>query len=203
MFNSAEEYENLLQTKDNYLSNQEKSIKKVILESIYSPQVFGFDKIYSSNSNSQIIYKESCREIIKSLISGFNGSIFMYGQTTSGKTFTMLGSPENPGVLPCSIRDVFTYLKKDDTIIESKVYCSYIEIYNEQVHDLLTNAGNLKLVENARFGVTVLGAKKVRIKTFDEGINLKDFGEENRKYRETMINEYSSRSHSIFQVVSD
>lgn len=126
----------------------------------------------------------------------------MYGQTTSGKTYTMLGSPENPGVLPCAIRDVFSYLKKDETIIETKVYCSYIEIYNEQVHDLLTNAENLKLVENQRFGVTVLGAKKVRIKNFDEGINLKDFGEENRKYRETMINEYSSRSHSIFQIVS-
>jgi hypothetical protein len=177
-------------------------MKKVILESVYSPQIFGFDKIYEKTSNSQIIYKETCRDIIKSLISGFNGSIFMYGQTTSGKTFTMLGTPENPGVLPCSVRDVFNYLKKDESIIDYKVYCSYIEIYNESVHDLLTNASNLKLVEDARLGVTVLGAKKVRIKNFDDGINLKDFGEENRKYRETMINEYSSRSHSIFQIVS-
>ena len=126
----------------------------------------------------------------------------MYGQTTSGKTFTMLGTPNNPGVLPCSIRDVFSYLKKDESIIDYKVYCSYIEIYNENVHDLLTNASNLKLVDDSRLGVTVLGAKKVRIKNFDDGINLKDFGEENRKYRETMINEYSSRSHSIFQIVS-
>ena len=125
----------------------------------------------------------------------------MYGQTTSGKTFTMLGTPENPGVLPCTIRDVFSFLNKSEEIIDSKVYCSYIEIYNESVHDLLTNASNLKLVDDNRFGVVVLGAKKVRVKNFEEGINLKDFGEENRKYRETLINEYSSRSHSIFQIV--
>lgn len=172
-----------------------------MLESVYSPQVFGFDKIYNKQCNSQLIYKEVCRDITSSVISGFNGSIFMYGQTTSGKTFTMLGSPENPGILPCAIRDIFAFIKKDQSIIDSKVYCSYIEIYNESVHDLLSNTPNLKLVEDMRFGVTVLGAKKVRIKNFDDGINLKDYGEENRKYRETMINEYSSRSHSIFQIV--
>lgn len=173
-----------------------------MLESVYSPQVFGFDKIYNKLSNSQIIYKETCRDITKSLIAGYNGSILLYGQTTSGKTYTMLGNPENPGILPCVLRDVFGFIKKDSTIIDSKVFCSYIEIYNETIHDLLTNSSNLKMVEDSKFGVIVSGSKKVRVESFEDGINLKDYGEENRRYRETLINEYSSRSHSIFQIVS-
>lgn len=128
----------------------------------------------------------------------------MYGQTTSGKTYTMLGNHENPGILPCSLRDIFKFNEESirlNKIISSKIYCSYIEIYNENIHDLLTNSSNLKLVEDAKFGVVVNGLKKVIISNFEDGINLKDFGEENRKYRETLINEYSSRSHSIFQIM--
>lgn len=129
----------------------------------------------------------------------------MYGQTTSGKTFSMLGNPENPGIIPCALRDIFS---KIHSIKQPKfnIFCSYIEIYNENVYDLLltNNAqpSNLKVVDDPKYGVSVAGCKKIRIKTFDDGINLKDYGEENRKYRETYINEYSSRSHSIFQIVS-
>ena len=197
---SSNEYNYLINTKDNLLSNKEKTLKKVVLESVYSPQIFGFDKIYDKTSNTQSIYKESCKEITKSILSGFNGSILMYGQTTSGKTFTMLGSPENPGILPCVLRDIFNSIKKDKTLINTKVLCSYIEIYNENIHDLLTNSTNLKLVEDSKFGVICSGMKKVLIQNFEDGINLKDYGEENRKYKETLINEYSSRSHSIFQI---
>jgi len=131
----------------------------------------------------------------------------MYGQTTSGKTFSMLGNPENPGIIPCSLRDVF---KKINSLKHEKsysVYCSYIEIYNENFYDLLlinsTTPTNLKVVDDPKYGVSVAGCKKIRIKSFDDGINLKDYGEENRRYRETYINEYSSRSHSIFQIVAN
>lgn len=132
-------------------------------------------------------------------MNGFNSTIFMYGQTTSGKTFTMLGSPENPGVLPCSLRDIFnTCTQSPGKYI---IYCSYTEIYNENIFDLLQkNSPALKLMEDSKFGVSVNGAKRVRIQSFDDGITLKDFGEENRKYRETLYNECSSRSHSIFRI---
>jgi hypothetical protein len=127
----------------------------------------------------------------------------MYGQTTSGKTFTMLGSPNNPGILPCVLRDIFLKIKKikkENDNIEFKVYCSYIEIYNENIHDLLTDSNFLKLIDDKKYGVIVAGAKKVIIDNFETGIEIKNFGEENRKYRETLFNEYSSRSHCIFQI---
>jgi centromeric protein E len=178
-----------------------KDVKRALIDSIYSPQKFSFDKVYSNNSNSQIIYKEMCRDVTKSVINGFNCSIFMYGQTTSGKTFTMLGSPNSPGVLPCALRDVFNYInspEKKNFIFN--VYVSYLEIYNENIHDLLTDSNYLKLVEDSKYGVIVAGAKRVKINNFEDGIGIKDFGEENRKYRETLFNEYSSRSHTIFQI---
>jgi len=91
-------------------------------------------------------------------------------------------------------------LLKENQNISYKVYCSYIEIYNENIHDLLTDSNFLKLVDDKKYGIIVAGAKKVRIENFETGIGIKDFGEENRKYRETLFNEYSSRSHSIFQI---
>ena len=144
-----------------------------------------------------------CKDVVSSALEGYNGSIFMYGQTTSGKTFTMLGSPNNPGILPCTLRDIFikiNKISKENPNINYKVFCSYIEIYNENIHDLLTDANFLKLIDDKKYGIIVAGAKKVRIENFETGIGIKDFGEENRKYRETLFNEYSSRSHSIFQI---
>ena len=184
---------------NNTKSNKE--MKKALIDSIYSPQKFSFDKVYSPNSITQNIYKDMCKDVTKSVLNGFNCSIFMYGQTTSGKTFTMLGSPNSPGILPCSLRDVFRYIENNENEnISFNVYCSYIEIYNENIHDLLTDANYLKLIDDNKYGVVVAGAKRVKINNFNDGIGIKDFGEENRKYRETLINEYSSRSHSIFQI---
>ena len=163
--------------------------------------MFTFDKIYGVDFNSQIIYKEMCRQIVRSAIDGYNGTIFMYGQTTSGKTFTMLGTPNSPGILPCTLRDIFNIIQKEKNAENYTVYCSYLEIYNENIHDLLTDSNFLKIADDNKYGVVVNGAKRVKIKTFEDGIALKDYGEENRKYRETLINEYSSRSHTIFQIV--
>lgn len=198
--NSNMKYDNSRGESYSMMSNKEKDIKKVLMDSIYSPQMFAFDKIYGQSSNSQLIYKEMCRNITKSVISGYNGTIFMYGQTTSGKTFTMLGTPNSPGILPCALRDIFNLIQKEKNPEAFSVYCSYIEIYNENLHDLLTDSNYLKLVEDSKYGVIVAGAKRIKIKSFEDGITLKDFGEENRKYRETLINEYSSRSHTIFQI---
>ena len=193
---------NVKETSSNYSGNQgrETQMRKLLMDSIYSPQQFKFDKIFTQSINSQMIYKGSCRNITKSVIDGYNGTIFMYGQTTSGKTFTMLGTPNSPGILPCAIRDIFNMIQKEENPENFSVSCSYIEIYNENIHDLLTDSNNLKLLDDNKYGVIVSGAKKIKIKNFEEGITLKDFGEENRKYRETLINEYSSRSHSIFQI---
>lgn len=133
----------------NFLSNNEnKDFKRALLDSIYLPQSFTFDKIFNENIISEHIYKDIGKPVIKSVIKGYNGNIFMYGQTTSGKTYTMLGTPNSPGIIPCSLRDIFRQIKKD-TDAEYIIYCSYIEIYNENIFDLLNNHSNcLKLFED-------------------------------------------------------
>ena len=137
---------------------------------------------------------------IKNFLKGINGSIFTYGQTTSSKTFKMLDNPKNPGILPCVLKDTFNNLNKltkENLNINYKVYCSYIEIYNENIHNLLTDASSLKLIDKNKYGIIINESKKEGIKNFEEGIQMKNIGEENRKYRDTMINEYSSHSHII------
>ena len=84
---------------------------------------------------------------------GYNGTVFMYGQTTSGKTYTMLGSPETPGILPCAVRDIFNFTKNDSEH-DYKIWISYMEIYNESINDLLVpGSGNLKVKDDPQQGV--------------------------------------------------
>ena len=103
---------------------------------------------------------------MSSALEGYNGSISICGQTTYGKAFTMLGYPNNSGILPCTLRDIFIKINKitkENQNINYKVYCSYIEICNENIHDLLTDANFLKLIDDKKYGIIVAGAKKVRI----------------------------------------
>jgi hypothetical protein len=140
--------------------------------------------------------------VIKSFIKGINGTIFVYGQTTSGKTYTMLGNVDYPGILPCSLKNLFDLLEKEkkEKNLNFNLYCSYIEIYNEIIHDLIGDSTGCKIVEDNKYGLIVPEAQKICINSFEEGVQLKDLGEEKRQYKNTIINEYSSRSHTIFQL---
>ena len=180
-------------------SLREKEAKLRYAETL-GPQSFSFDYIYGPDSTSQQIYYEVSRPIIHRVLNGFNGTIFMYGQTTSGKTYTMLGTPDYPGILPCSIREIFQTIVKD-TENEYNVWISYIEIYNEHVNDLLAPGRvNLKVKEDPKQGVVIQDVKQQQVWTFDQVILLMNYGEEHRTYRETSIHEHSSRSHTLFQV---
>jgi len=123
-------------------------------------QNFQFDDVFGPNVNTPTIYHKIARPITKAALQGFNGSVFMYGQTTSGKTYTMLGTQEVPGILPCAVRDIFTGIKNDPEH-NYTVSVSYLEIYNEQINDLLApSSQNLKIKDDPKFGVDVQGLKR-------------------------------------------
>ena len=165
-----------------------------------APQSFTFDCVYGPECSSETIYEEVCTPIVSGVLQGYNGSIFLYGQTTSGKTYTMLGVPESPGVLPCSMQSIFRAISQDSTR-DFSVWVSYLEIYNEQINDLLVPGSvNLKIKEDPKLGSVVSGIKQQQVWTFDQVILLMNYGEEQRVYKETSIHEHSSRSHTIFQV---
>lgn len=188
--------------KNNSYLQDPNSINQFLLDNIYIPQSFKFDKIFTKETTSEKIYLDMCQDIIKGFLNGINGTIFTYGQTTSGKTYTMLGNVDYPGILPCSLKNLFDLLemKKKEINFNYNLYCSYVEIYNEIIHDLIGDSTGCKIVEDNNYGLIVSDAQRVCINSFEEGVQLKDIGEEKRQYKNTIINEYSSRSHTIFQL---
>mmetsp|Transcript_26448 Transcript_26448/g.39265 ORF Transcript_26448/g.39265 Transcript_26448/m.39265 type:complete len:530 (+) Transcript_26448:153-1742(+) len=170
------------------------------------PKVFTFDSVYDGSTQQRAFYEESCFGLIESVLEGFNGTIFAYGQTGCGKTFTMQG-PNNPpemrGVIPNSFSHIFDHVKASKDV-EYLVRCSYLEIYNEVIRDLLGDQKNpLKcdLKEDPQKGIVVSNLCDVVVETEEDMDAMLNKGLANRTVGSTLMNAESSRSHSIFTIV--
>ena len=160
---------------------------------------FTFDKVFSPSSQTEEVFNTAAKEILDHAVEGYNGTIFAYGQTTSGKTHTMIGGSN--GIIPRSLDYLFKQMNCVDSI-EFKVWVSFLEIYNEVVNDLLDSRSiNLKIREDPVEGYFVAGLKQVPCHSFDEAMKVLDLGEKQRSYRATNIHEHSSRSHSVFRIL--
>jgi len=141
--------------------------------------------------------------IVDSVLEGFNGSIMAYGQTSSGKTHTMLG-PDiddelNKGIIPRMVEGIFEKFHSAPDHVEFNVRVSMIEIYNEKIRDLLDpKKNNLKIHENKERGVYVKDMTESYVGSEDEVFALLKIGNENRAIGVTDMNSQSSRSHSCF-----
>ena len=115
------------------------------------PRSFSFDNLYPDYTETLEIFNEQCKTVIEKSILGYNGCIFCYGQTGSGKTHTMHGSLKtNPGLVPISIDKIFSIIQ-ESAGKEFLIRCSYIELYNESINDLLNpNSLNLQLAEDRK-----------------------------------------------------
>lgn len=138
------------------------------------------------------IYNTGIREAINELLDGINCTIFAYGQTGSGKTHTMLGTAAEPGIINLTLSDILSTTKN--------VEISYLEIYNENIIDLINNKRNIKMFNNSINKICLANVTRVKIKDIKEAIKIIDRCENNRKVGQTEYNERSSRSHTIFQV---
>ena len=129
-------------------------------------------------------------------------TIFAYGQTSTGKTYTMQGElPDNAGIIPLTLKEIFEQIKKDKDIIESQIGVSFIEIYNESINDLLDNSKvNLDLRETTNKEVIVNNLTEIKIKNHEQAFNLLMKGNESKIVASTKLNEKSSRSHCIFRL---
>uniref|UniRef100_A0A182PPG6 Kinesin motor domain-containing protein n=1 Tax=Anopheles epiroticus TaxID=199890 RepID=A0A182PPG6_9DIPT len=160
---------------------------------------FVFDHIFDETVSTRQLFDTVCRPVILSALNGINGTIFAYGQTSSGKTYTMIGNGQEPGVVPLTAREIFEQIKK---IKERQflIRVGFIEIYNEKIHDLLNTANtNLKIVENQCGDVSV-NSKECITNCAEQIIQHVDDGNKARKIGETNMNERSSRSHTIFRI---
>ncbi|XP_032080246.1 centromere-associated protein E [Thamnophis elegans] len=165
---------------------------------------FVFDRVFHSNNSTKEVYQGVAAPIIKSAVQGYNGTIFAYGQTASGKTYTILGTKDGPGILAMAINDVFnTICRIPDR--EFLLRISYMEIHNETIQDLLCSNNRKKkslvVREDINRNIYVEDLNEEVVVSPEEVISWLKKGEKNRHYGETKMNERSSRSHTIFRMI--
>nr|NP_001080954.1 centromere protein E S homeolog [Xenopus laevis]AAC60300.1 kinesin-related protein [Xenopus laevis] len=164
---------------------------------------FNFDRVFNSHESTSQIYQEIAVPIIRSALQGYNGTIFAYGQTSSGKTYTMMGTPNSLGIIPQAIQEVFKIIQEIPNR-EFLLRVSYMEIYNETVKDLLCDDRRkkpLEIREDFNRNVYVADLTEELVMVPEHVIQWIKKGEKNRHYGETKMNDHSSRSHTIFRMI--
>ncbi|GFY42046.1 centromere-associated protein E [Trichonephila inaurata madagascariensis] len=170
---------------------------------INSPSVnFNFDRVFEGQEENAKVYEEFCSPIVKSVIDGFNGTIFAYGQTSSGKTFTMLGDNNKNifGIIHFTISEIFNLIQNMPER-EFLLRVSYMEIYNETVRDLLSDENETLKLQEENGQIKVIGLKEHLIQEPEQMLQYMKEGECRRRTGETSMNERSSRSHSILRMI--
>ena len=171
------------------------------------PKSFTFDGAYDEHTQQRNFYEESCFGLVENVLEGFNGTIFAYGQTGCGKSWTMQGPPSPPelrGVIPNSFAHIFESVKASKDV-EFLIRCSYLEIYNEEIKDLFVinpkTAPKCELKEDPGKGVFVKNLTDIVVESEADMQAALDRGLLLRTVAATQMNENSSRSHSIFTIV--
>uniref|UniRef100_A0A4W3HXJ3 Kinesin-like protein n=1 Tax=Callorhinchus milii TaxID=7868 RepID=A0A4W3HXJ3_CALMI len=163
-----------------------------------------FDHVFQPNSSQEQVYNACAKNIVKDVLDGYNGTIFAYGQTSSGKTHTMEGilhDPDGMGIIPRIAQDIFNYIYSMDENLEFHIKVSYFEIYLDKIRDLLdVSKTNLSVHEDKNRVPYVKGCTERFVCSPDEVMDTIDEGKSNRHVAVTNMNEHSSRSHSIFLI---
>ncbi|KAK4871535.1 hypothetical protein RN001_015659 [Aquatica leii] len=176
------------------------------------PKSFAFDHCFDSIDPSRekyasqdVVFDCLGRDILENAFQGYNACIFAYGQTGSGKSYTMMGAQDNKGIIPRLCDSLFDLIaKRQSCELSYKVEVSYMEIYNEKVHDLLdpkTTKQSLKVREHNVLGPYVDGLSQLAVTSFQDIDNLMAEGNKSRTVAATNMNSESSRSHAVFSVI--
>ncbi|KAF2192305.1 kinesin-domain-containing protein [Zopfia rhizophila CBS 207.26] len=188
-----------------------KTVELSMGPSALSNKTYQFDKVFSPAADQGIVFDEVVAPILDEVLGGFNCTIFAYGQTGTGKTYTMSGDisdilplPDGAGIIPRVLYSLFNKLELEES--ENSVKCSFIELYNEELRDLLSADDNVKLKifeDNSKKGhgsTLVQGMEECHIKSASKGIQLLREGSHKRQVAATKCNDLSSRSHTVFTI---
>uniref|UniRef100_A0A6Q2Z3C2 Kinesin-like protein n=1 Tax=Esox lucius TaxID=8010 RepID=A0A6Q2Z3C2_ESOLU len=163
-----------------------------------------FDRVLPPNTAQEQVYDACAKQIVKDVLGGYNGTIFAYGQTSSGKTHTMEGKLHDShlmGIIPRIARDIFDHIYSMDENLEFHIKVSYFEIYLDKIRDLLdVSKTNLAVHEDKNKVPYVKGCTERFVSSPEEVMDVIDEGKSNRHVAVTNMNEHSSRSHSIFLI---
>ncbi|GLV45038.1 Kinesin-like protein at 10A [Carabus blaptoides fortunei] len=193
-------------TKDTVIVHEPKN--KVDLTKYLENQFFRFDYAFNESCTNEIVYKYTAQPLVKTIFEGGMATCFAYGQTGSGKTHTMGGDFNGKtqdcqkGIYALVAKDVFQYLKSSKyRSLNFIVSASFFEIYSGKVFDLLSNKAKLRILEDGKQQVQVVGLTEKVVQTCDEVLKLIQHGNAARTSGQTSANTNSSRSHAIFQIV--
>ncbi|KAF2876842.1 kinesin motor domain-containing protein [Massariosphaeria phaeospora] len=170
-----------------------------------------YDNVFDTQDNNARVYDAAAKRLVRRVMEGYHGTVFAYGMTGTGKTFSMQGTATSPGVIPLAITDIFSYIRETPHR-EFLLRVSYLEIYNERIHDLLAGpvtAANgqpgpqeeIKLREDARRGVYATPLKEEIVQSPTQLLRVIARGDGARKVAGTQFNARSSRSHAVVQIV--
>lgn len=162
--------------------------------------LFLLDHIFDENRTTEELFETIAKPIVTSAISGINGTIFAYGQTSSGKTYCMMGTDPEPGIIPLCVNEIFNQIEqiKDREFL---VRIGYIEIYNEKIYDLLTeNKPEITKIHETN-GEVAINQTEIVTASAQTIMEQYEAGNKERRVGETHMNERSSRSHTIFRIV--
>ncbi|XP_059351107.1 osmotic avoidance abnormal protein 3-like isoform X1 [Daphnia carinata] len=167
-------------------------------------KTFTFDGVYDQTSTTEQLYTDFGYPLVEGVIEGYNATVFAYGQTGSGKSFTMQGvssPPNQTGILPRAFEHLFDSIAAAEGM-KYLVFASYLEIYNEEIRDLLSPdyKRKLELKENSDRGVYVAHLSQHAVNSVDDCQRLMENGWKNRAVGATLMNADSSRSHSLFSI---
>ncbi|XP_054545509.1 kinesin-like protein KIF27 isoform X2 [Talpa occidentalis] len=171
-------------------------------------RVFTFDFVFGKNSTQDEVYNACIKPLVLSLIEGYNATVFAYGQTGSGKTYTIGGGhvasvvEGQKGIIPRAIQEIFQNICENPSI-DFNIKVSYIEVYKEDLRDLLeleTSMKDLHIREDEKGNTVIVGAKECQVESADEVMSLLEMGNAARHTGTTQMNEHSSRSHAIFTI---
>uniref|UniRef100_UPI0037E8FAEB kinesin-like protein KIF2C n=1 Tax=Semicossyphus pulcher TaxID=241346 RepID=UPI0037E8FAEB len=182
--------------------------QKVDLTKYLDNQIFHFDYSFDETSTNDLVYKLTAKPLVQSIFEGGMATCFAYGQTGSGKTHTMggdfSGRQQNSakGIYALAAQDVFANLNhRRYANLDLSAYVSFFEIYNGKVYDLLNKKAKLRVLEDDRQQVQVVGLEEVYVSTAEEVIKMIQMGSSCRTSGQTSANANSSRSHAILQIV--
>ncbi|XP_041835010.1 kinesin heavy chain-like isoform X1 [Melanotaenia boesemani] len=171
---------------------------------VITSKPYVFDRVLPPNTSQELVYDQCAKQIVKDVLGGYNGTIFAYGQTSSGKTHTMEGKLHDPqlmGIIPRIAHDIFDHIYSMDENLEFHIKVSYFEIYLDKIRDLLdVSKTNLAVHEDKNRVPYVKGCTERFVSSPEEVMDVIDEGKANRHVAVTNMNEHSSRSHSIFLI---
>jgi kinesin family protein 1/kinesin family protein 3/17 len=162
---------------------------------------FTYDRSYFWDTKSNEVYRELCEPLLEKAMDGYNATVFAYGQTGAGKTYSMTGTEEEPGVIPLMHQDMFSRIEAAPPNLQFFVTVSYLEIYQEVIYDLLNPSGkDMKVRQHPQLGVYVEDLAELVVRNEDDIAQLQEQGNKVRKMAATEMNHSSSRSHAVFMM---